>query len=79
MDPVESKIRRFAAAFSVIPEFRNWVRTRARELNKQGEEYEIVLVWGRRCFHVGRVPEGNPYFAIRRRDGTIESSPYRDG
>jgi len=76
MDPIESKIRRFAAAFHVIPQFRNWVRMRARELGKEGEEFDIVLVWGRRRFHVGRLPEGNPHFAIERRDGTVESSPY---
>lgn len=76
MDPVESKIRRFAAAFYVFPQFRNWVRMRARELKKQDEEFEIVLVWGRRRFHVGRLPEGNPHFAIQRSDGTIEQSPH---
>ena len=76
MDPVESKIRRFAAAFFIIPQFRNWVRMRAHELKKQGEEFEIVLVWGRRRFYVGRLPEGNPHFAIQRRDGTIEQSPF---
>ena len=77
MDPVESKIRRFAAAFYVCLEFRNWVRMRAHELRKSGEEFEIVLVWGRRHFHIGKLPEGNPYFAIQRRDGSIESSPHR--
>ena len=76
MDPVESKIRRFCAAFFVVPQFRNWVRMRARELRKEGEEFEIVLVWGRRRFHVGRIPEGDPYFAIERRDGSIEASPH---
>lgn len=77
MDPIEAKIRQFAAAFFVFPEFRNWVRMRARELQKQGETFDIVLVWGRRRFKVGRLPEGNPYFAIERRDGSIESSPHR--
>lgn len=76
MDPIESKIRAFSAALYVFPGFRNWVRTRARELFKQGEQFEIILVWGRRRFHIGSIPQGDPYFAIERRDGSIEQSPY---
>jgi hypothetical protein len=77
MDPVESKIRAFAAALFVSPGFRNWVRVRAHELRKQGrDDFEIVLVWGRRTFRVGNIPDEQPYFAIRRPDGTLEQSPY---
>jgi hypothetical protein len=77
MDPVESKLRAFAAALFVNPGFRNWVRVRAHELRKQGfDDFEIVLVWGRRTFRIGGIPEGQPYFAIRRRDGTVEQSPH---
>lgn len=76
MHTVERKIRAFVAAFFVFPEFRGWVRTRAAELRKEGEQFEIVLVWGRRRFHVGSLPHGNPYFAIERSDGTLERSPW---
>ena len=76
MDAVEWKLRRFVAAFYAQLEFSNWVRTRARELQKQGQKFEVVLIWGRRRFHVGRVPHGNPYFAIERTDGTVERSPW---
>ena len=76
MDPVERKIRDFAAAFYVFPEFRQWVRVRAHELAKRGEPFEVVLIWGRRRFHVGRLPEGNPYFALERGDGSLERSPH---
>jgi hypothetical protein len=78
MDPDERKLRAFAAAFYIFPEFSNWVRTRARELRRQGREFEIVLVWGRRLFRAGSVPHGNPYFAIKREDGSVERSPWVD-
>lgn len=78
MDPIEAKVRRFITAFFIFPEFSNWVRTRARELRRQGRESEIVLVWGRRRFRVGNVPHGKPYFAIEHTDGTIERSPWVD-
>jgi hypothetical protein len=74
MDPIEWKLRRFGAAFYITLGFRNWVRTRARELERAGEPFEIVLVWGRRRFHVGALPHGDPYFAIERADGTLERS-----
>lgn len=76
MDPVESKLRRFRAALYVTPWFANWVRTRARELIRAGESFEIVLVWGRRRFRVDAFPLDDPYFALERRDGTLERSPY---
>ena len=76
MDPDERKLRAFGAAFYIFPEFRNWVRTRARDLRRQRQDFEIVLVWGRRLFRAGRVPRGNPYFAIKRSDGSLERSPW---
>lgn len=76
MDPIESAIRRFCAAFARFPQFANWLRARARELQKQGEEFEIIMVWGRRRYRVGQLPQGDPYFAIERRDGSIERSPF---
>jgi len=74
LDPIEWKLRRFGAAFYITLAFRNWVRTRARELEREGETFEIVLVWGRRRFHVDALPHGDPYFAIERADGTLERS-----
>jgi hypothetical protein len=73
---VEWKLRRFRAAFYVTPGFQNWVRTRAYELEREGRKFEIILVWGRRRFRVGKLPHGNPYFAIELDDGTIERSPW---
>lgn len=74
MDPTEWKIRRFGAAFHVTPQFRNWVRTRGRELERAGEPFEIIMCWGRRRFHVDALPEDEPYFAIQRADGSVERS-----
>jgi hypothetical protein len=74
LDSIEWKLRRFGAAFFITPQFRNWVRTRARELERAGQPFEIVLVWGRRRFHVGNLPHGDPYFAIERADGQVERS-----
>ena len=79
MDPVERKIRDFRAAFHVTPGFSNWLRTRARELERDGEAFEVVLCWGRRRFRVRALPHGDPYFAIVRADGTIERSPWAMG
>jgi hypothetical protein len=76
MDPIEKLLRDFAVAFHIFPGFRNWVRTRAHELRKEGKPFEIVLIWGKRRFRVGKLPHGNPHFAIEHRDGTIEQSPY---
>lgn len=76
MDPIEKKLRDFGAAFYVSLGFRNWVRTRAREKQLQGVDFEIVLIWGRRRFHVGRLPRSDPYFAIENPDGTLEKSPH---
>lgn len=76
MSRVEWRIREFRAAFQVQPGFANWLRTRARELERDGEPYEIILVWGRRRFHIGEVPNGDPYFAVERADGTLERSPW---
>jgi len=76
MDPDERKLRAFLATFYIFPEFSNWVRTRARELRRQSQGFEIVLVWGRRIFHAGNVPHGTPYFAIKREDGSVECSPW---
>jgi hypothetical protein len=73
---VERKLRDLRAAFHVTPGFANWVRTRSRELEKQGRPYEIILVWGRRRFHIGSLPEGDPYFAIELSDGSLERSPW---
>jgi hypothetical protein len=73
---VEKQLRRFGAAFYVQPGFANWVRTRSRELEREGHTFNVVLIWGRRRFHVGNVPHGDPYFAIERADGTIERSPW---
>lgn len=73
---VEVQLRRFGAALYVTPGFSNWVRQRARELARDGQTFEVVLVWGRRKFRVGNVPHGNAYFAIQRDDGTIERSPW---
>jgi len=75
---VEWQLRRFAAAFYVRPRFAMWVRSRARELRASGARYRIVLVWGRRRFHVGNVPDGDPYFAVELADGTVERSPWCD-
>jgi hypothetical protein len=79
MRSVERKIRAFRAAFYVEPQFANWVRTRARELAKAGEAFELVMCWGRRRFRVGRLPTSDPFFALERRDGSIECSPYVGG
>ncbi|HKZ73176.1 MAG TPA: hypothetical protein VJ011_03880 [Steroidobacteraceae bacterium] len=76
MDPIERKIRQFLTAFYVFPGFRNWVRTRAKELTREGEDFEIIMVWGRRHFRIGAVPHGDPYFAIKRPDGSLERSPW---
>lgn len=76
MDPIEKVIRDFAAAFAVVPGFKNWVRVRAAELRKSGEAFQIVMVWGKRRFRVGRLPGAEPYFAIERADGTLERSPW---
>jgi hypothetical protein len=76
MDPVEWKLRDFTAAFLVSLGFRNWVRSRARELQRAGEPFDIILVWGRRRFRVGHLPDGDPYFAIERADGSLERSRY---
>jgi len=63
---VERELRRFRAAFFVTPGFANWVRTKAHELIRSRSSFRIVLVWGRRRFHVGNVPEDEPYFALER-------------
>jgi hypothetical protein len=76
MGKVEWTLRAFRAAFYITPGFANWVRTRARELSREGRAFEIILVWGGRRFRVGNVPHGDPYFAIQREDGTLERSPY---
>lgn len=76
MDPIEGQLRRFRAAFWVTLRFANWVRTRGRELERQGKRFEIVLCWGRRRFRVGHLPEDEPYFAIELDDGTVERSPW---
>ena len=76
MDPIEKVLRDFGAAFAIVPGFRNWVRMRARELGKAGEAFEIVMVWGKRRFRLGRLPDADPYFAIERADGTLERSPH---
>jgi hypothetical protein len=73
---VEWRIRALRAAFYITPGFANWVRTRARELGREGRPFEIILVWGGRRFRVGNVPHGDPYFAIVREDGTLERSPW---
>jgi hypothetical protein len=78
LDPIEWKLRCFGAAFYIRPQFRNWVRTRARELERAGERFEIILVWGRRRFRVGALPHGDPYFAIERVDGTVERSRWAE-
>jgi hypothetical protein len=72
MDQIEKKLRDFAAAFAVTLEFRNWVRTRAREKLLRGEPFEIVLVWGHQRFRVGHLPDEAPFFAIECPDGTVE-------
>lgn len=72
---VERQIRRIRAALWLEPEFANWVRTRSYELARTGRAFEVVLVWGRRRFRVGNVPDGRPYFAIELTDGTLERSP----
>lgn len=73
---VERKLRRFRAAFWLTPQAANWVRTRASELQRQGRTFEIVLVWGRRKFRVGEMPEGDPYFAVELTDGTLERASW---
>jgi hypothetical protein len=75
---VERELRRFRAAFYITPHFANWVRTRAAELGRAGASFQIVMVWGRRRFRIGSVPQGDPYFAIEREDGSIEHSPHVD-
>ena len=78
MHPVERAIRRFNATFCVHVGFCNWARTRANELARQGQPFEIVLVWGRRRFRVGNVPDGDPFLAVERADGTLERSPWAE-
>lgn len=73
---VERKLRDLRAAFHVTPTFANWVRTRSRELEREGRAHDVVLVWGRRRFHIGKLPEGDPYFAIELSDGSLERSPW---
>jgi hypothetical protein len=72
---IEWELRRFRAAFYITPGFANWVRTRARELQKAGEDFELVVCWGPLRFRVRTVPGEDPYFAIRRKDGTLERPP----
>jgi len=74
VDEIERKLRRFGAAFYVTPQFRNWVRSRGRELERSGEPFEIIMVWGRRRFRVDALPEDDPCFAIERVDGSVELS-----
>lgn len=77
MDPIERKLRQFRAAFFVTPVFANWVRSRGYELTQAGETFEIIMCWGRRRFRVGtNLPRDEPHFAIERRGGTIERSPW---
>lgn len=76
MRVVETKIRQFRAAFWLEPGFANWTRTRARELARKGQSFEIVLVWGRRRLRVGQLPEEQPFFALELADGTLERSPW---
>jgi len=78
MRAVEQKLRRFRAAFFVSVGFANWVRTRALELEREGQPFEIVLCWGARVFRVDALPEDDPFFAIERADGTLERSPWVD-
>ena len=75
-DSVEWKLRRFGAAFFIRLGFANWARTRGRELERAGVRFRVVLVWGRRRFHTGNVPNGDPYFALELEDGTLERSPW---
>jgi hypothetical protein len=75
MRSIEWKLRAFRAAFYITPGFANWVRTRARELTKSGEDFELVVCWGRLRFRVWTVPGADPYFAIRRADGSLERPP----
>jgi hypothetical protein len=74
MDPTERKLRAFRAAFYVQPAFSNWVRRRAYEL--KGEEFEILVCWGRLRFCVRTAPRSEPHFAIRRADGSLERPPW---
>jgi hypothetical protein len=76
MRSIEWELRAFRAAFWISPGFANWVRTRGRELRKSGEDFEIILCWGRFRFRLANAPDGEPYFAIRRADGTLERSPW---
>jgi hypothetical protein len=78
MHPVERAIRGFNAVFCVRVGFCNWVRTRGRQLERAGESFTIVLVWGRRRFRLETAPNGDPYLALERADGTLERSPYAD-
>jgi hypothetical protein len=78
MQAVERQIRRIRAALWLEPEFANWVRTRSYELTRKGRAFDVVLVWGRRRFRIGNVPDGKPYFAIELADGTLERSPYAE-
>jgi hypothetical protein len=74
MAPIERQLRRFRAAFYITPQFSNWVRSRGYELQRTGEPFEIILLWGRRRFHVGSLPHDDPHFAIERADGSVERS-----
>jgi hypothetical protein len=73
MRKVEQAIRVFGAAFGVQPAGRSWVRARAAEL---GGACVVLVVWGPYRWTVRRVPEGEPVFALRRDDGTIERPPW---
>jgi hypothetical protein len=75
MQAVERQIRHLRAALWLEPAFANWCRTRSYELTRSGRPFEIVLVWGRRRFRIGNVPDGKPYFALELADGTLERSP----
>jgi hypothetical protein len=81
---VERQIRVFGAGFQ-RPAFSNWLRTRTAELKRLKQPFTVLVIWGGLAFTAAgappgfaatRLPRGEPIFAIRRSDGTIERPPW---
>ena len=76
---IEQTIRQLNAGFwiRVSPGSAHWARTRAKELAREGRDFDIVLVWNGQRFRAGeQLFGGDPYLAIEFEDGTLEGSPW---
>ena len=73
---VERILRSLFAAFGSTPGFSQWARARAMQLLREGQRFELVVVWGGQRFRVDELPETEPYFAVELADGTLERSPH---